>query len=1065
MTPKHQDWDNPQVVGRNKTSAHVPLTPYGDGTTALAGAPSPYVQTLNGRWKFCWAPNPASAPPGFHVAGFDDAGWDEIAVPGNWQLQHSRQGERYGTPMYTNVQYPFPIDPRLEAARSKMELAASGQDMLARRMPPEAFDVPLAAPHDDNPTGCYRTRFTVPEVWAGRRAYLRFEGVDAAFHLWVNGEAAGYSQDSRLPAEFDVTPYLQAGENILAARVYRWCDGSYLEDQDFWRLSGIYRDVTLWSAPPVHLYDYAVQTDLDASYQDATLTIRATIRNLTQIQATDHTLVTQLMPNEPIPNTQYPMPKLPISQSPQSFTASPAQETTVAFSLAVPNPAKWSDEQPNLYTLLLTLKDGQGRVLQVERCRVGFRQVEIKNGQLCVNGRAVRIKGVNRHEHDPDTGHTVDEASMLADIWLMKRFNVNAVRTSHYPNHPRWYELCDEYGLYVMDEANIESHGIWDRPAGDPAWREALLERVSRMVERDKNHPCIIAWSLGNEAGYGPNFEAAADWIHVHDPTRPLHYNPAEDLPWVDILSSMYPPVDRIEALAGDEGETRPVIMCEYAHAMGNSPGGLVEYWAAIERHPRLQGGFVWDWVDQGLRCVSDEGQEWFAYGGDFGDEPHDGNFCLNGLVGPDRIPHPGLWELKKVQEPVLVEAVDLAAGKLKITNCYTFNDLGGLASAWTLEADGEVVQAGVLPRLRTPPGESELVTIPYRAPDPAPGTKYWLALRFGLAEGAAWAPRGHILAWAQFRLPFTAPPLPVVQAAMPPLAVEETRTAIIIRGSDFALTFERATGCIVDWQHRGRAVVLRGPQLNLWRAPTDNDAKRLALGWLAAGLDRLQERARALSVEQDAPQVVRVHVEARGRPVEATSRYTYTLYGSGDLVLEHALRLPEGLPSLARVGVKLLLPGDYEQLAWYGRGPHETYADRKLGAAVGLYHEMVNGQSLPYIVPQEYGNKTGVRWAALTDGAGVGLLAVGLPHLEVSAHPFTAQDLAAAQHTHELRPRDEITLNLDLAQAGLGSEACGPAVLPAYRLEEREYCYRLRLRPLAGQAESPIELAKQALL
>ncbi len=1082
------DWETPAVTGRNREPPHVPLAPYPDENLALDGAASPFVMSLNGLWRFRWAPNPASAPRGFYTTGFDDAGWDEIQVPGNWQLQG------HGLPMYTNSQYPFPIDPRFADAVRRMQETADRDDLSTARLPEDALALPLDVPHDDNPTGCYRTTFTVPDEWAGRHIFLLFEGVDSAFHVWINGEAVGYSQDSRLPAEFELTSYLQPGENLLAVRAYRWSDGSYLEDQDFWRLSGIYRDVVLWAAPPVHLRDYRIRTDLDPAYEDASLSVRARVRDLDGTSGTSYTLETKLFAStgEGIH---------PVCQSARSFAVGAGTEVSVEIEQPVHAPQKWSDEHPNLYTLLLVLSDAGGHIVQVERCQVGFRSVEIRDGQLRVNGRAIRIRGVNRHEHDPDTGHTVTYASMLEDILLMKRFNINAVRTSHYPNHPRWYDLCDRYGIYVVDEANIESHGIWDRLARDPAWQEPMLERVTRMVERDKNHPCIIVWSLGNESGCGPNLETAAGRIRAHDPSRPLLYNPAEALPWVDILSPMYPSVDRLEAMAQDATETRPIILCEYAHAMGNSPGGLKEYWAAIEHHPRLQGGFVWDWVDQGLRQITAEGKEWFAYGGDFGDQPNDGNFCINGLVGPDRTVHPGLWELKKMHEPVVVQPLDLDSGLVRITNRYTFADLGELDAIWTLEADGQVLQSGELPGLGAPPGGSVEVSVPYQKPGIVPGTEYWLGLRFTLAKDTRWAPQGHEVAWAQFQLPFASPGQVVLADAMPPLTVEERQAAasisrpqslavdrvqppvadhgvsagsgdppgadrgeLSIQGSVFSLTFDRRSGHISRWQHRGRLVVRHGPQLNLWRAPTDNDAKRMAARWQEAGLDRLCEQAVAVSVERVNPSVVRVRVESADLQLGVRIRYDYIVYGSGDLELEHTVELTGHLPPLPRLGVRLVLPGEYEQFAWYGRGPHETYPDREQGARLGLYRSTVHGQFVPYVTPQEHGNKTGVRWAALTDEDGNGLLAVGQPTLNVSAHHYTARDLAQARHTYELCPHQDIFLNLDLAQSGLGSESCGPGVLPQYQLRERIYCYRLRLRPLSGVADSSVELSKQVL-
>ena len=1048
------DWENPRVVGRNKEPGHATSVPYADEATALAGdrEASPYFKSLNGEWKFKLAPNPASAPENFYQVGFDAREWEAITVPGNWQLQG------YDRPIYTNVQYPFPKD-----------------------------DLPRV-PEDDNPTGCYRRSFTLPEGWGGRQIFLLFEGVDSAFYLWVNGQMVGYSQDSRLPAEFNVTPYVHAGENTLAVQVYRWSDGSYLEDQDYWRLSGIYRDVFLWAAPPAHVRDFWVRTDLDAAYQDAVLRVRARVRNYGPQDAADHVLEAKLFDAEGDPVLTEPLSG--------RVTVEASGEVVLDLEQVVPNPFKWSDEQPYLYTLLISLQDATGKVLEVESCKVGFRQVEIKDGQVHVNGVPILFKGVNRHEHDPDTGHTVTVASMVEDIRLMKQFNINAVRTSHYPNDPRWYDLCDRYGIYLIDEANIESHGVWDRLTKDPAWRTAFMERAIRTVERDKNHPSVIVWSLGNESGYGPNHDAMADWIHEGDPTRPVHYESAtmwrtyrgpEDGPKIDIVSVMYPPVDKIVAMAQTPGETRPLLMCEYAHAMGNSCGNLKEYWDAVKEHERLQGGFIWDWVDQGVRQVTEvdqdgipsSPQEWFAYGGDFGDQPNDGNFCINGLVWPDRKPHPALWEYKKVLEPVCVEPVDLAAGQVQIFNNYRFLDLGGLDISWTLSADGQVLQSGELPKLHTPAGQSETVRIPLHQPELEPGTEYWLNLSFTLAEDAPWAERGHEVAWAQFEMPFAVPTKPSLKSDdMPALEVEESGTQIALQGHDFSLVFDREAGRIVSWRYAGQELVCHGPALNFWRAPTDNDAEtggdqRMAIRWREAGLNRLHEQAKEVKVSRLNRQAVRLDVCSAilpaGDPTPRKTRFechiTYDVYGSGDVVIQ-AHVVPGGdLPPLPRIGLQMCLPGRYNALTWYGRGPHETYADRKLGAKVGLYSGTVDEQYVPYITPQENGNKTDVRWAALADEGGVGLLAVGMPWLNVSAHHFTTEDLTQATHTYELERRDEITLNLDYAQSGLGNESCGPGVLPQYLLQPHEVRFSLRLRPFSEQATSPAELSKQIIV
>ncbi|HNT77092.1 MAG TPA: glycoside hydrolase family 2 TIM barrel-domain containing protein [Anaerolineae bacterium] len=1052
MSDTMPDWNNPQVTARNKEAAHVALAPYTNEVAAVAGGPSLYTQPLNGDWRFHYAPHPSQAPEGFDAPDFDVSGWDTIPVPSNWEMHG------HGKPIYVNIGYGFP----------QGQPHANAHDIQSGKAPLPAI------PDDDNPTGSYRHTFTPPKAWADRQIFIVFDGVDSAFHLWINGQAVGYSQDSRLPAEFDITPYVQAGENTLAARVYRWCDGSYLEDQDFWRLSGIYRDVTLVAVPRVHIQDYTVRTLFDAAYKDATLQVNVALRAHGDANPDGYSVKIALYDamNQQIgESADTPLP--------------PSPSRPLAFTMPVAQPRQWSAEDPYLYTLVITLTDATGKVQQIERCPVGFRQVEIKGGVLLLNGRPLTLRGVNRHEHDPDTGHAISEESMLADIQLMKEAGVNAVRTCHYPNMPLWYDLCDHYGLYVMDEANLETHGSLGLLANDPAWRETYIERGARMVERDKNHPSVIIWSLGNESGYGPNHDAMAQWMHAHDPTRPVHYEGAtgwgnqylgpETAPLVDLVSVMYPSLERLTALAEWPGETRPVIMCEYAHAMGNSPGNLAEYWGIIEKYPRVAGGFVWDWVDQGLRQRGKDGKTWFAYGGDYGDDPHDGNFCINGLIWPDRTPHPAFWELKKVHEPVKIAAVDLNTGQCQIANRMMFTDLSELDVTWTLESDNKVLQAGRLPALHTPPGASESITIPYQRPGLTPGAEYWLNVRFSLREAALLRNKDYEVAWAQFLLPFAVKPSVWHYNEMPRLKIEQTPArrnipaTAVIHGEDFVLIFEQETGRLVLWQHGGHTMINAGPTLNLWRAPTDNDARRLASLWRAAGLDQLTEQLDTFTMDQVSPQIVRVTLAMNTSLAGLTSQYVYTIYGAGDIILKHTTRLPEGLPPLPRIGVKLTLPGEYENFTWYGRGPHENYSDRKSGAWMDIYRSTVSDEYVPYIKPQEHGNKCDTRWAALTDEHGAGLLVAGYPTFEVSAHHFTAHDLADARHTHELKPRNEITLNVDFAQSGLGSEACGPGTLPQYQLTAREYKYCLRLRPLAaaghtvgGQSDSPVKLTKQ---
>jgi beta-galactosidase len=1134
MTHQTPEWQNPQIVGLNREPAHASLMLFPDEISALGGdrACSPFFRLLNGDWKFHWSPNPAGMPENFYQETFDDRNWGTLPVPSNQEIHG------FGLPRYFASSYAFKTD---------------GYPQV---------------PEEDNPVGSYRTTFNLPPEWEQSQVFITFEGVDSAFYLWVNGKIAGYSTDSRLPAEFNLTPYLHPGQNLLAVRVHRWSCGSYLEDQDMWFLSGIFRDVYLYAAPPVHIRDICVHTDLDADYVNAFLSLIVNLKNYGRNKNGEYRVDAIL----------YAPDQSPVPDWSPSIKARPRAGVEVELEMGgmVLQPLLWSAEHPHLYTLLLKLSDEQGRLLEVEGCRVGFRQVEIIDGKILVNGAPVLFQGVNRHEHEAQTGHAIGAASMVEDILLMKRANINAVRTCHYPDQPVWYDLCDQYGLYLIDEANIESHGLWDKPTNDPDFKNAFLERGARMVERDKNHPSVIIWSMGNESGYGPNHAALADWIHRNDPTRPVHYESARGEPYLDIVSCMYPKLDELVALATTPGETRPLIMCEYGHAMGNSPGNLKEYWEIIEAYPRIRGGFIWDWVDQGIRRVSEKGEVWYAYGGDFGDQPSDGSFCINGLVFPDRTPHPALQEYKKIIQPVRVEAVDLLHGRVAINNRYFHSDLSGLDGNWELRADERVIESGSLPRLATPPGGREEITLSYHKPVLEAGVEYWLFVRFSLAENTLWAAKGHEVAWEQMALPYIAPAGAAVQvAAMPALKVAESGPGIVVEGNTFRLEFDKTLGAITSLQYQGEELVKKGPRLNFWRAPTENDAnifrdERAALRWREAGLDQLVERVGKIAGDQPEPGVVRIAVDTviqvkAGvvmKPVQSDPelmlrleqgllmllseemlpglckglginfsdlagedmpekikalfqqivqgdrlfdlmvevkkqfeafnmsvpdildqaiaagpsglklrqvpqarfecQYRYTLYGSGDLWIDVHIRPNEGLPFLPRIGLQMQLPASLEQLAWYGRGPQEAYADRQEGAQVSVFRGTVSEQYVPYIVPEENGNKTEVRWAAFTGAGGRGLLAAGRPWLNFSAHHFTTEELTLARHTYELTPHPEITLNLDYAQSGLGSASCGPGRLEKYQLKAEETRFSVRLRPFNARDEDPMALSKQ---
>ena len=1019
------DWENPEIVERNREAPHCTLIPYPDeGRAAKCDREaSPFFKSLNGRWKFKYSPNPNSRPVDFHRPDYDDSSWDEIDVPSNWEMKG------YGRPIYTNVQYPFKPDPP-------------------------------KVPHDDNPVGSYRRKFEIPESWWGRQVFIHFDGVCSAFYLWVNGRMVGYSQGSMTPAEFNITRYLKKGENVLAVEVYRWCDGTYLEDQDFWFLSGIYRDVYLFCSPNVHMRDFFVRCDFDEGYRDAMLLVTVKVHNYSPVEAGPHAVKLTLIDADGRPVELRSVSGGEIDHIPAYG------EKIVEISAVVEKPEKWSAERPYLYTVVLSLSDGSGRVIEAESCRFGFRKVEVKGCKLFINGVPVLIKGVNRHEIHPDLGRAITEEVMLQDILLMKRFNINAVRTSHYPNHPRWYELCDEYGIYLIDEANVESHGVRNAvPDSDPRWLKACLDRMAGMVERDKNHPSVIIWSLGNEAGRGTVFEEMAAYARKVDPTRPIHYEQQNEV--ADIDSRMYPHVDQLVEI-GRSKRDKPFLMCEYAHAMGNAIGNLKEYWEAIEAYEPLIGGCIWDWVDQGLRkrVKTEEGKEvWFwAYGGDFGDQPNDGNFCINGILTPDREITPKLWEVKKVYQYIKIEPVDLLKGVVRVKNGYSFTNLNEFEIRWSLSEDGKVLAEGRIDPIDLAPGESVELTVPFERPELKPGAEYWLRVSFHLREDKPWAPKGHEVAWEQFKIPFDVPPKPVMKIdEMPDLSLSEGDDLIIIEGEGFSVELDKATGLIVSLAYNGKEIFVSGPKLNAFRAPTDNDVW-IRDKWYEVGLNSLEAELRGIEVRRLSPKAVRIVTELiyRGKGDAGFEHICrYTVYGNGCVHLDNRIKPFGELPVLPKLGLIAVLRGDYENLIYYGRGPHENYIDRKASADVGLYRSTVTDQYVRYVRPQENGNKEDVRWAALLDGSEEGLLVVADELMCITALHFSPEDLDRAQHIHELRPREEVFLCLDYRQCGLGNASCGPPVLEKYRLYPEPVEFGLSLRPYSPRMGDIREVAR----
>lgn len=1023
---ENNDWENPIMIGQNKEPSHCTLIPYSDIQKATTGIrnDSKHYKSLNGKWKFKWVKKPADRPIDFYKVDYDVSKWDEITVPSNWQM------EGYGIPIYLNIPYAFEKNPPY-------------------------------IQHDYNPVGSYRREFEIPKEWKNREIFIHFDGVESAFYLWVNGKKVGYSQGSRTPAEFNITEYLRRGMNVLAVEVYRWSDGSYIECQDFWRLSGIFRNVYLFSTPKIHIRDFEVICNLDDDYKDAVLNIIAWVHNYSDIAYKNLKVeITLLDANK----------KQTCSMEGEAIYLYPGAESIVKIKSDVKNPGKWSAESPYLYTVLLTLKDENGKILEIESCKFGFRKVEIKNGQLLVNGIPILIKGVNRHEHDPVTGHYIPRESMIKDIKLMKKFNINTVRTCHYPDDPEWYELCDYYGLYLIDEANIESHGMGYKPkntfANKPQWKDAHLDRIIRMVERDKNHPSVIIWSMGNEAGDGINFEVASQWIHRRDPSRPVHYERALRRPHTDIVCPMYTPIKWLIEYASKK-QDRPLIMCEYAHSMGNSTGNLQDYWDVIEKYDQLQGASIWDWVDQGLLKHSENGEEYWGYGGDFGDEPNDDNFCINGLVFPDRTPQPALWEVKKVYQYIKVKPIDLKNGKVEIINKYDFTNINIFEASWKLSEDDKVLEKGILPKLDIAPKDSKIITIPFDKPELTPGAEYWLIISFRLSESTSWASKGHEVAWEQIKIPFNVPDKPILKMEeIPELELTESESQAIIDGKDFKLVFSKKEGTIASFKYKGIELIKSGPTPDFWRVPIDNDIGNGmpdSLGiWRYAGRDRVIKDVR---VKEISPKMVCIKVISTIPVGHSHYESIYTVYGSGDIVIENKFEPGGELPSLPRFGMQLSLPGEFNYFSWYGRGPHENYTDRKTSAAIGTYGGTVYEQYVPYIFPQENGNKTDVRWVSLTNSDGIGLLAIGIPLLSVSAHHFTHDDLEKANHTYELKRRDDIYINLDYKQMGIGGDdSWGAWPHPEYTLTSKRYSYKFRLRPFSRKETSPMERSKYVL-
>jgi beta-galactosidase len=1030
-------WQDPEVNQINKLPARAHFIPFATLEQARTEDKwqSSMLQSLNGMWKFNLAQNPSERPYWFFKNDFDTRSWKEIKVPANWEL------EGYDYPIYVNVKYPH------------------------AKTPPLIQD-------DYNPVGSYKRNFTIPESWKGKEVVIHFGAASSMLNVWVNEQFVGYSEDSKTPAEFNITKYLKPGENSLAVEIFRWCDGSYLEDQDFWRMSGITRDVYLMVRNEQQIQDFRVNSGLDDTYTNGIFSVNIDVLNLGESAAST---VVEAVLNDG-------------GTAVETFSKElTAGKTNVVFDANIPNVKQWSAEIPNLYELIITLRNGDN-IVEVIRQDLGFRTSEIKNGNLLINGKYVYLKGVNIHEHNDKTGHYQDKETMLLDIKLMKENNLNAVRTSHYPQPELWYELCNKYGLYLVDEANIESHGMGYGPeslAKDSTWKEAHMYRTRNMFERDKNQPSVIIWSLGNEAGNGVNFYATYDYLKSVDKTRPVQYERSGLEYNTDIICPMYARIRNMEEYA-KSNPNRPYIQCEYAHAMGNSVGNLQDYWDVIEKYPALQGGFIWDWVDQGLLATDSAGVEYWKYGGDFGPDtvPSDGNFCNNGLVDPDRGAKPQLLEVKKVYQHVGFTPVNLKNGTVSIKNKYAFLNLSNFNFEWEIVGDGIIVDSGKLADLNLEPDQSANVNIPVKVQAEA-GVEYFLTIKAKLKNDWSLVKAGSEMAAEQFELPLSVPAQKMNKADFADVTLQENENAVTITGEGFSVAFDKKAGVMSNFKKGEIEMLLSGPIPNFWRAPIDNDfgngLDKRSRVWRSAGETRKVSSVVVAQKSKNSAEVVfNFDLVNDKNEVIANYKSTYTVYGSGDVVVDNQFNMTQkDLPEIVRMGMNLQMPRNFDQMSWLGRGPQESYWDRKTAAFVGLYKGSVADQYWAYLRPQENGNKTDVRWMTITDQSGNGLLFAGMPLLEVSAHhnlliDFESMertdgrqrdgDVVVNRHINDVKPRDLTSVNIDYKQMGVGGDdSWGARTHDQYRLTDTKYSYSFRMRAISA-VEDPAEIAKVKL-
>lgn len=1020
----YPEWNNnPEIFQLNRRQAHATAMPYQSVEQALKleRTASPFYQSLNGQWRFAFSEKPAERITDFYQTDYDHSEWDTIKVPSHWQL------EGYDYPQYTNVIYPW-----VEKDNIK----------------------PPFAPTNYNPVGQYVRSFEVPENWGDRPVYLHFAGVESAFYVWLNGDLVGYSEDTFTAAEFDLTPYLVEGENKLAVEVYRWSDASWLEDQDFWRFSGIFRDVYLYAPAETHIDDFFVQTDLDADYRDAVLSVDVNVRDYYQ-----------LSPSVEVRGMLYDQDQQPVFDQPLTAQVnfSGKELSDVRIESAVVNPLKWSAEDPNLYTLVLSLVNEAGAVLEAISCQVGFRVFELKDGLMKINGERIVFKGVNRHEFTAERGRAVTYEDMVADIELMKQFNINAVRTSHYPNHPLWYELCDQYGLYVIDENNLETHALWrygqkeleeSVPGSRPEWTENVLDRCNSMFQRDKNHPSIMIWSLGNESFGGDNFLHMHDFFAENDPGRLVHYEgvfhyrPSERAS--DMESTMYVKPDHVRHYAETADEqSKPYILCEFSHAMGNSLGNFYKYTDLFDQYPILQGGFIWDWKDQSLWHKTEDGTPFLAYGGDFGESPHDGNFSGDGVIFGDGKVSPKLYEVKRCYQNVDFHAVDLASGQIEVKNKFLFTNLADYQLIWQIEQNGVQVDSGSTD-IELAPGEMKQVELGYTLPtNGIANDEFILTVSFVEKVQRLWCDVGHEVAFDQFILPVKVKPTAIEIEPVGALDVQAKTHQLIVAGADFTISFDQDSGLLDSYQISGNEMIKEALRPHFWRAMTDNDRG-----------NKLDQRSRIWRDADLSRELIRFDYSVSAGSVKVSTvliyeainqtrvMIDYTISVTGEVDIDYVLIPGTGLPEIPAIGFVLQMSDQFDRLSWYGKGPHESYLDKQKGAKIGRYTGRVANQMVPYLKPQECGNKIGVRSADIINEAGIGLALSGQPTFELNALPYTDKQLELASHSYKLPKTDHTVVRINLAQMGIaGDDTWGAPTHPEFTLyAEQNYHFSFSL-------------------